>query len=352
MNVFMTGANGFVGLNIVSALADAGHRVTAYVRPDARTDHLEPFGVSIVRGAPDDDAALRAAMQGARAVIHTAGNTSCQRRDLPLLVAANVELTRRVVDAAADSGAERIVYTSTTSTIGADASGQPANESTPLRGFRARSPYAQTKLQAERIVLDAQARGIEAVILHPAEVIGPYDYNMQWGRMVLAVQHDQVPFMPPGGGSFCAATEVGRAHVAALSRGRSGEHYILGGADASYADFIETTAQVLGRRCRVPRTSYRWLLGKALLQEKWPALVPGQPAVEAYRMRVFAHRFFFDSSKAVRELGYRCVPLAQMLGDCASWYRRHGYFGPPATTPTVSEPVSFTQEITQWIPER
>jgi len=49
MNIFMTGANGFVGLNIVSALVAAGHRVTAYVRAGSNTSFLEPFGVRITR---------------------------------------------------------------------------------------------------------------------------------------------------------------------------------------------------------------------------------------------------------------------------------------------------------------
>jgi dihydroflavonol-4-reductase len=326
MNVFMTGANGFVGLNIVNALVAAGHRVTAYVRAGSNISHLEPFGVQIVRGSLDDVASVTASMRGAEAVIHTAGNTSCNWRDMPALTAANVQGTQNVVDAAITNGVSRIVYTSTTSTTGTVA-GRPADETTPLRGFRSRSPYGITKRRAEEIVLSAMGRGVECIILNPAEVIGPYDYNLQWGRMVLAVFHDQVPFVPPGGGSFCAATAVGRAHVSALTRGRSGERYILGGVDASYATFIETTAKVLGKSCRMPRTNYTWLYVKALLQEKLPAVVPGKPIVEPYRMRVFGGTYYFDSSKAVRELGYGGPSLEEMLHECADWYRCNGYFG-------------------------
>src|SRR5437763_17135456 len=119
MNVFMTGANGFVGLNVFSALVAAGHRVTACVRGSSNTTHLEPFGVRIVRGSLADLPFVVDAMHGADAVIHTAGNTSCNRRDLPALVAANVDATRNVVDAAIANRVRRLVYTSTTSTIGA-----------------------------------------------------------------------------------------------------------------------------------------------------------------------------------------------------------------------------------------
>ena len=349
MHVFMTGANGFVGLNIVSALVAAGHRVTACARAGSNTSFLEPFGVRIVRGPLNSAAALAAVMDGAQAVIHTAGNTSCNRRDLPALLEANVQMTRSVVDAAVATGVSRIVYTSTTSTIGATAGAdRPADETTPLAGFRARSPYAITKRRAEEIVLSAQQHGVDAIILNPAEVIGPYDYNLQWGRMVLAVHHDQVPFVPPGGGSFSAATEVGRAHESALTRGRSGERYILGGANASYGEFIETAAQVLGKSCRMPRPSYRWLYLKALLQETLPRVVPGKPVVEPYRMRVFGNAYYFDSEKAVRELGYICAPLTRMLHECANWYRRNGYFGAPDRL----EDSPPQDERATWIPER
>lgn len=324
----MTGANGFVGLNVVSALVEAGHRVTAYVRAGSNTKFLEPFGVNVVRGSLDDAAAVTAAMRGAQAVIHTAGNTSANHRDMPALIAANVNGTQSVVDAAVTNRLSRIVYTSTTSTIGAtnDAS-KPADETTPLRGFRSRSPYAITKQRAEEIVQSARGRGVECIILNPAEVIGPYDHTMQWGRMVLAVNYDQVPFVPPGGGSFCSAIEVGRAHVNALTRGRSGERYILGGHNASYVELLETISKALGKSCRMPTTNYTWLYVKALLQEKLLAIVPGKPVVEPYRMRVFGGTYYFDSSKAVRELGYACLPLAQMLRECADWYRNNGYFG-------------------------
>jgi dihydroflavonol-4-reductase len=325
MNVFITGANGFVGLNIVSALNAAGHRVTALIRPDSNVTYLEPFGVRIVRGELSNPVDVTQAMQGAEAVIHTAGSTSCYMRDLPLLNEVNVRGTQNIVAAAIANGVKRIVYTSTTSTIGAADDKYPANEQTPLQGFRARSPYAITKSLAEKVLLAAQDRGVECVILNPAEVVGPYDHTMHWGRMVLAVSFNQVPFVPPGGGSFCSAADVGRAHVSALTRGKSGERYILGGENVSFAHFLDVTAQVAGKTFDVPRTRYSWLYLRALLQEKLAPLVPGKPIVEPYRMRVFGGSYYFDSSKAEQALAYLSAPLEQMLRECADWYRHHGF---------------------------
>lgn len=329
MHVFMTGANGFVGLNVVAALVAAGHRVTVYVRPSSNVDFLTPFGVEIVRGELSDQAALTKAMQGAQGVIHTAGNTSCNKADWPQLQEVNVDGTRNVVQAAIANKVKRIVYTSTTSAIGAQkGAAHLANEDMPLTGFRARSPYGISKQMAEKIVLDAQKSGLECIILNPAEVLGAFDYSLQWGRMVLAVHHNQVPFMPPGGGCFCSAAEVGRAHVNALTQGRSGERYILGGANVSYAQFLTAISKALGQVFDMPTGNYNWLYLKALLHEKFPSIVTSKPAVEAYRMRVFGGTYYFDSAKAERELSYRSIPLEQMLHDCVSWYQQNGFIKP------------------------
>jgi dihydroflavonol-4-reductase len=237
----------------------------------------------------------------------------------------NVRATQNIVAAAITNRVRRIVYTSTTSTIGASNGQRPASEETPLMGFRARSPYGITKRLAEKAVLSAQDRGVECVILNPAEVVGAFDHSMQWGRMVLAVSSNRVPFVPPGGGSFCSADAVGRAHVSALTLGRSGERYILGGENVSFSDFLNAAARVLGKTFDVPGTRYLWVYLRALLQEKLAPLVPGKPIVEPYRIRVFGGTYYFDSSKAQEALAYRSAPLEQMLWDCSDWYRRHRF---------------------------
>lgn len=328
MKVFVTGGNGFVGLNVTAALVSAGHHVVSIVRPGSNIKFLEPLGAQIVRGGLEDTRALAEAMRGAQAVIHTAGNTSCNWRDLPELEAVNVTGTRNVVDAALAAGVRRLVFTSTTSTVGAfDDPARRADESVPLTGFRARSPYGITKTKAEKIVALAGVRGLETIVLNPAEVLGAYDYNLQWGRIVLAAQFDQIPFDPPGGASFCHAADVGRAHVSALTQGRPGERYLLAGHDVRFPEFFQIIGEMLGKRPNIPDNNYRLLYCKTLLQEKLPMLMPGKPIVESYRLRILGSSFFFDSDKAERELGYRSAPINQMVRDCADWYRASGFFG-------------------------
>lgn len=325
MKVLLTGATGFVGLNIVKALKAEGHDIHVYLRKTSNTQFLDAFDVTTHHGELNDNAALTNAMQGVEGVIHTAGNTSCYKRDHDTLHQVNVIGTRTIVDAAIKAGVKRLVYTSTTSTIGADNSAKDqANEQTPLKGFRAKSPYATTKMLAEQEALRAQKSGIEVVILNPAEVIGEFDHNFQWGRLVMAVFANQVPFIPPGAGSFCCASEVAKAHVAALTRGKSGERYILAGDDRDYLSFLNLISANLKVQFDLPSTNYTSLYWKEKLKETFYPLLGRDSMVESYRIRVFGGSYYFSSSKAEQDLGYTPGKLEDMIANCVTWYRNSG----------------------------
>jgi dihydroflavonol-4-reductase len=336
MRVLLTGSTGFVGLNVVAELLAAGHAVRAYVRPRSPAAYLARFPVEVFRGELDDVPRLRRALGGVEAVVHCAGDTSCDRAHRRRVWHTNVEGTRAVVAAAQAENVRRLVYTSTTSTVGAhDDPDRRWDEGTPLQGFRAASPYGSSKREAERIVLGAA--GLEAVVLNPAEVIGAWDHTLQWGRMVLAVCHDQVPFVPPGSASFCSAREVGRAHVAALTRGAPGTRYLLAGADAGYARLIDEISRAAGVRPRLPGGSYAVRRAAAALRTALAPLGVRAPLVDPYRMRVFGGHYLFDSARAVRELGYRPAPLAEMIQDCLAWYRQEKMVPPAPGTAHAEE---------------
>lgn len=322
MRIFMTGATGFVGLNIVDALLSAGHEPVCFLRPGARKQFLEKMPVTLVTGELSDQATLTNAMRGADIVIHTAGNTSANRADIDVLREANVASTRAILDASLHCGVKRIIYTSTTSTIGSlESATQAANETVPLTGWRSRSPYAQTKLEAESLLI-AASKEIECILLNPAEVIGAYDHTLQWGRMVLAVCMDQLPFIPPGSGTFCPARSVAQAHVAAITHGRSGQRYILGGHNISFADFIAKIALILN----IPLNPhdvrpYTLQRREVRMRERLNQAV----AVDAYRMRVFGSHHLFDDSLAKTELGYQSESLEIAIEACFHWYQANGF---------------------------
>jgi dihydroflavonol-4-reductase len=327
MRVLVTGASGFVGLNVIKALCEAGHEAHAYVRASSNVSYLATMPARLHTGELGDRARLDAAMRGVDAVIHCAGSVSHDESNYALLRAANVEGTRAVVDAAVDAGVSRFVHTSTTWTIGAqDDPARQWREDTPLTGVRAESLYARTKAEGESIVRAAVVRGLDSVVLNPAEVIGAWDHTLNgWGRMILAVAAERIPFVPPGTGSFCLASEVGRAHVAALTRGDVGARYILAGADATYAHLLETVAAVAGVTPGPPLRNYaqyeRFVAERTAQPPSDEEAIFGGPR----RLRILAGHYRFDASRAVRDLGYRLTPLVDMVREAHAWFRAHGF---------------------------
>lgn len=325
MKVLLTGSTGFVGLNILNALIEQGHEVHCYVRATANREHINKFNIATFEGELSDLVSLKAAMQDVDAVIHTAGNTSCFMRDYNDLYDVNVKGTKNIVDVALACDIKHLIYTSTTSTIGGSSGkGEVEDEQSALLGFRAKSPYGITKTLAEKEMLRAHSAGIRTIILNPAEIVGAYDHNFQWGRLVMAVYANQVPFLPPGGGSFCSAQDVANAHVTALTRGRSGERYILAGDDRDYISMLKIISEKLDQGFDMPTSNYFLLYLKERSKEIFYPLLGKTHMVEPYRMKVFSGFYFYSIKKAQDELGYSSGSLEEMLGQCIGWYRQNG----------------------------
>lgn len=345
MKILLTGATGFVGLNIADSLLASGHQIVSYQRPGARRQYLDRLHPTVAEGELSDVDRLCTAMQDTDAVIHTAGQTSCDWHDRDQLWQCNVDGTRAVLEAATRSRIQRLVFTSTTSTIGSTGNpAQPADENTPLRGWRARSPYAQSKLAAETILL--QQDRVPVVILNVAEVLGPWDHSLQWGRIVLAVAGNQLPFVPPGSATFCSARDVARAHIQALVRGEPGQRYIIGSDSMRIASLISLIAERAGCAAQ-PATRLPWpLLQWQSQYRQWASKrFAGRvqpPAVDAYRMRVFGGHHLFSDEKARNTLDYHRQPLSAAIDDCMQWYRCHGFLGRPehaAPHDSISHPT-------------
>jgi dihydroflavonol-4-reductase len=318
----VTGATGFLGLNLVRQLTDAGWEVIALHRPGSELKYLSRFPVRLTEATLDADSLERAVPDGLDALFHAAADVSSWRGHRDRQTRANVDGTRHLVDVAIRHGVRKFVHTSTTSVYGLPS--QPFDEAAPQLGRGSRFHYQHTKALAEDEVRRGIDRGLDAVILNPANIVGAYDVHSTWSRFIRLAAEGSMPAVPPGRCSFCHAAEVARAHVAAAERGRTGENYILGGADAAYLDVVRTLSEILQRDLRarsVPAPVLR-LAGRALgLASRFTGSEPFvTPDAAAYLTATLICR----SDKAIRELGYRPVPLRVMLEDCCRWMKEEG----------------------------
>jgi dihydroflavonol-4-reductase len=326
--VLLTGGSGFVGSAIARALVASGYAVRALVRPSSVRNNLQGLDLETIDGDICDDETLARAMTGVRYVVHAAADYRLWARDPSALSRTNVTGTRNVMRAALREGVERIVYTSSVATLamhGADA----ANESMPLDERDAIGAYKRSKVAAERVVEAMVAgEGLPAVIVNPSTPIGPRDIKpTPTGRIVVEAARGRMPAFVDTGMNLVHVDDVAHGHVAALTRGRIGERYILGGDNVPLVTMLSEIARITGRR------KPRWKLPRAPLYplaaaaETVARMTSREPFLTRDGLRMSEHRMFFSSDKAAREIGYRARPYTEGLQDAVGWFRDAGYLG-------------------------
>ncbi len=319
---FVTGATGFLGMNLVEQLSLAEWNVVALHRPSSDLGHLRRFPVETVEGDLTDLDSLRRAMpRGIDAVFHVAADTSMWSRHEARQTAVNVTGTANLLAAARGAKARRFVHTSTWAAYGLEQG--EISESCPQLGGASWINYNRTKFLAEEEVREAVRDGLDAVIVNPCHIMGRYDRH-GWARIIIDLCNRWIPAAPPGAGSFCHAQEAAKAHIAAAERGRAGRNYLLGGAFASLLEVLRTVGEVAG--CRAPKRTLPAAVFRiagqvnvllANVTGREPELTPQGVAMASVRAKVV-------STRAEQELGYRPAPLKALIADSHAWLKAEG----------------------------
>ena len=320
---FVTGATGFVGLNLVDRLVRDGWDVTALHRASSDLTYLQRFAPGLAVGdVVDADSVLAAMPKGVDAVFHLAASTNLWAVNNSEQTRINVAGTRNVVRAALERGAKRFVHTSSIAAYAPEA-GTVLREDTPSRAADHRANYFRTKWLAEQEVRAGIEKGLDAVILNPGNILGPYELH-NWSKLFALVKTGKLPGVFPGAPVWCHVKSVVDAQVAAAERGRKGENYLLGSVHASYLELTKIIVELTGGKTpskaapaallrAMARVSY-WV---SLITRKEPDMTP-----EVVDLGVLD--FACDCSKAENELGYREVSLEKMAQDTYEWLVSEG----------------------------
>jgi dihydroflavonol-4-reductase len=238
-------------------LAASGHLVRGLTRrnPDVRDG--DP-SIAWHFGDLRDPSVRATAITGMRAVVHTASWVSLASDPSGQSASTNVDATRALIEDCAAAGVERFVYTSTLHTLAAGSAEHPADEDSPWNLQRVESPYARTKREAERVVLDGLGGRLPTVALCPGMVLGPRDERPTSTRVLLALSRTRWAFVPDGGIPVLDAVVAARAHRAALTLGEPGQRYAVVGPYVSYSDLAGLVGRVAGRPRSVRTLHDRW----------------------------------------------------------------------------------------------
>lgn len=332
MKCFVTGASGFVGSNLVHELRARGHQVKALLRPNA--DDRALAGATFQRATGDvlDPELLRREMEGCNWCFHVAASYHLWLRDYKPMYEANVTGTQNVLQAAGRAGCQRIVYTSTVGCIGLPKTEKtvvvPANEHQTISAEQLTNHYKRSKWQAEQVAARLARSGLPVVIVNPSAPVGPRDVKpTPTGQIIVDFLNRKLPAFIETGLNWVHVRDVAAGHILAAEKGDIGERYILGNTQANWT--MEETLRVLEEitGIRAPRMKIpRWVALAAAHASEAMANVTGKPPkVPVAGVRMAKYKMWFDSTKAVTQLGMPQTPAKQALADAVEWFRANGY---------------------------
>ncbi|WP_164100887.1 NAD-dependent epimerase/dehydratase family protein [Candidatus Laterigemmans baculatus] len=326
MRILVTGGTGLLGNNAVRQAIEAGHQVVALVRSrESAARCFEGLDVELATGDICDSEAVRRAAVRCDALIHSAGLIHIGWRRMQEAMEVNEVGSRNVAQVARQNGL-RMVHVSTTNTLAIGQPHAPADETTPGDGQIA-STYVLSKRAAEAAVEEEIAAGLEATIVHPGFMLGPWDWKPSSGRMLVEVARRPAPLAPRGGCSVCDARDVAQGLLAALERGQTGRHYVMAGENWTYFRLWREFAKIGGRRGPVcwigPRFS--WIPGG--LSDLATRFSGREGDLNSAAMRTSQQMHWYRSDRAEAELGYRSRPALESIRDAATWFRDRGYLG-------------------------
>jgi len=320
----VTGASGHIGANLVRLLLAEGYQVKALIHIDQKA--LQGLEIETINCDLLDEAGLIKAFDGVDIVFHCAARIAIYKPMEDGMLKVNIEGTHNVLKAAFKVGIKRLVHFSSIHALSAEPEGEVIDERRPLVTESCKMLYDLSKAEAERLVAKAVADGLNAIIVNPTAVIGPYDFKPSLlGLFILSLSKGGIPALVKGGFNWVDVRDVARGALAAARKGRRGERYLLAGHWKAITDLAQVVCGFQGRR------NPRLLLPDGLARMGIPliellAMLRGKnPLFTRDSLRTLKHHRLITAQKAFAELGFTARPFSLTIKDTLDWFKKEGY---------------------------
>ncbi len=323
--ILVTGATGHLGNVLVRLLVASNQNVRAMVAPFEDTVPLEGLPVQIVRGDIRDYDFVRDASKDVEVVYHLAAVISILGRR-KIVYDVNVTGTENVIRACTENKVHRLVYVSSIHAFCEPKVGSLIDESTPIDPQKTSGDYAKSKAIATLKVLESVKKGLDAVVVCPTGVVGPYDWRVsEMGNLLLLHSKNLLRVGICGSFDFVDVRDVADLLIKACNRAEKGELFIASGHYTTIRAFVQMLQKIRpSRSVNLFLPSYIAypisLVASAyyLLKKKKPLLTP-------YSVHTLTRNYVYSHQKATEKLGYNPRPLFESLKDALQWFEDNGY---------------------------
>jgi len=325
MKILVTGAPGFLGSPLVEELSRRFGPKQLRVLAVAPAPEFSSLGIEVVVGSILNPADVARVLESVTHVYHLAGFVSRKPADGHRMFQIHVQGTRLLCEAALHTGVKRILMASTSGTIAVSkrADEMPDEDSpTPLELISG-WPYYTSKLYQERTARLICGDRIELVMVNPSLLLGPGDVRMGSTRDVLSFLAGDVKVVPSGGINFVDARDVAAIIPVAMEKGRAGERYLLGGHNMTFAEYfdrIERTSKEYHPRWKAKS---RWPVLAAQVQSALFKAAGRTSPIEPASVDMASYFWYFDSTKAQRELGFAPREASETIFDTIRYIREN-----------------------------
>ena len=326
MKIFVTGADGFVGSNLVRELQNRNHEVVAFVKEGDDPITIKDLDMDIQYGDLLDADSITNAMKGCDAAIHTAASTGIWPYRSEIQRKINIGGTENVMKAAKNHGVSRYIHIGTANSFGFGSKENPGDETRPYASGIYKMDYMDSKYEAHmRVLEEVEKSDFPALIINPTFMFGPYPARLGSSKMIVSIYQKQVPGYTKGGRNYIAVKDVCVGIANALTMGRIGESYIAGHKNLSYKEAFTLIAKVVG--VEPPKLAIPAFASKAygFVNTLAAKVFNNEPSVSYAMAKMSVDEHYFTPKKAIDELKLPQTSLETAIQEGFDWLKEHKY---------------------------
>lgn len=316
----VTGATGHVGNVLVRKLLERGEKVRVLLLPGESRESIHGLDVEAVEGDVLNLDSLFKSMQGVRGVFHLAGVISIMPGPNSFVRKVNVDGTKNILQVAKELKISKLVYTSSIHAIQRVDDGV-IDERVPYDMNNPYGAYDRSKAEATLEILNAAQAGLEAIVVCPTGVIGPYDFlGSMMGSVIHTAAQQKPTLYVDGAYDFVDVRDVADGLIAAAEHGKRGESYILSGQKITIRYLLETVREVTGKQFFQLKIPFDLAKFAALFTPMYYEFAKVTPRFTPYSLEVLQSNSNISHAKAARDLGYKPRPVYNSIHDTVKWF--------------------------------